>query len=174
MRLRCSPSPTMSSSRPDTAATKRDVDSRENIIKFIHAKEATTYDNLLLDGSISNADVRDDKYSGWSGLHRIPVIGSGHEVYMDTDILISYLLTCDPPADVNGITSSNGYTPMWRAAHYNNTSAVKVLIDFGGDRTIKTNSNATFDSNMTPLDRAKKENNQGPINLLTECFPFEE
>ena len=58
------------SSRPDTAATKRDVDSWENIIKFTYAKEATTYDNLLLDGSISNADVRDG--GGYSGLHEIP------------------------------------------------------------------------------------------------------
>ncbi len=50
----------MSSSRPDTAATNRDVDSWENRLEFIYAKEATTYDNLLLDGSISNADVRDE------------------------------------------------------------------------------------------------------------------
>ena len=125
------------SSRPDTAATKRDVDSRVNIDKFICAKEATTYDNLLLDGSISNADVR-DKY-GRSGLHKIP--GLGRDMDVDTVILISYLLICDPPADVNGRTSSYGYTPMWYAAYYNNTSAVKVLIDFGGDRTIKTDSN---------------------------------
>ena len=160
----------MSSSCPDTAATNRDVDSKENIIKFIYAGEATTYDNLLLDGSISNADVRD--YSGYSGLHLIPQIGSGNKD-VDTDILIYYLLTCDPPADVNGRTIY-GDTPMWIAAYINNTSAVKVLIDFGGDRTIKSNSIATFNPNTTPLDIAKKENNQGPINLLTECFPFEE
>ena len=66
----------MSSSRPDTAATKRDVDSRENISKFIYAEEATTYDNLLLDGSISNADVRDVYGGGWSSLHMIPEIGN--------------------------------------------------------------------------------------------------
>ena len=128
----------MSSSRPDTAATKRDVDSKENISKFIRAKEATTYDNLLLDGSISNADVRDD--SGQSGLTWIPHIGYYNED-VDTDILISYLLTCDPPADVNG-RSSSGRTPMWYAAYCtgNNTSTVKVLIDFGGDRTINSNS----------------------------------
>ena len=59
---------------------------------------------------------------------------------IDTDILLCYLLTCDPPADVNGRTSISGWTPMWWAALYNNTSAVKVLIHFGGDRTIKTNS----------------------------------
>ena len=142
---------------------------RRNIRKFIYAKEATTYDNLLLDGSISNADVRDNM--GESGLHWILYIGR-YNKDVDTDILISYLLTCDPPADVNGITGG-GATPMWRAAFNNKTSAVKVLIDFGGDRTIKTNSNASC-PNSTPLDIAKKENNQEIIKLLTECFPSEE
>ena len=162
----------MSSSRPDTAATKRDVDSKENIGKFICAREATTSDNLLLDGSISNADVR---WFGQSGLHAIPWIGSMYKD-VDTDILIYYLLTCDPPADVNGRTSA-GFTPMWLAAFYNNTSAVKVLIDFGGDRTIKSNSNAGSHSKMAPLDIAKAmnyNNNQEIIQLLTECFPSEE
>ena len=151
----------MSRSRPDTAATNRDVDSGENIRKFTLAREATTFDNLLLGGSISNADVRDEY--GISGLHMIPWYKE-----VDTDILISYLLTCDPPADVNG-RDSWGSTPMRDAAHYNNTSAVKFLIDFGGDRTIKAKSNST------PLDIAKKEKNQGIIiKLLTECFPCEE
>ena len=161
----------MSSSRPDTAATKRDVDSYENIYKFTHAREATTYDNLLLDGSISNADVRDGS-DGWSGLHMIPAIGYGNKD-VDTDILISYLLTCDPPADVNG-RNRGGQTPMWEAVYHESTSAVKVLIDFGGDRTIKTNSNIGTVSNTTPLDIAKKYNYKGPIKLLTECFPSEE
>ena len=165
LRLRCSP--TMSSSRPDTAATNRDVDSRENRCKFIDAREATTYDDLLLDGRISNADVR--RYDGSSGLHMIP--GSGNKS-IDTDILLSYLLTCDPPADVNG-RSNWGCTPMWYAAYYNYTNAVKVLIDLGGDRTIKINS-ATYYPNTTPLDTAKKRNYQEIIELLTECFPSEE
>ena len=161
-----------SSSRPDTAATKRDVDSEENRNKFIGAKEATTYDNLLLDGRISNADIRDD--DGWSGLHVIPYIGRDYR-WIDTDILISYLLTCDPPADVNGRTRYGGYTPMWKAAYYNNTSAVKVLIDFGGDRTIKQNSDAWGNPESTPLDIAKKMfNRQDTIKLLMECFPSEE
>ena len=160
----------MSSSRPDTAATNRDVDSKGNIGKFINAKEATTYDNLLLDESISNADVRSD--GGWSGLHKIPCIGRHNKDL--TDILLYYLLTCDPPADVNG-RNSGGYTPMSEAANWNNTSAVKVLIDFGGDRTIKSNnSNEDYNSSMTPLDFAKKDNYQGTIKLLTECFPSEE
>ena len=149
------------------AATNRDVDSKENINKFIEARETTTYDNLLLDGRISNADVRGD--NGASGLHWIP---DRDYKEIDTDMLLSYLLTCDPPADING-RSSWGRTPMWEAAYYNNTSAVKVLINFGGDRTIKTNSDA-YHANMTPLDIAKKRNNQETIKLLTECFPSEE
>ena len=159
----------MSSSRPDTAATNRDVDPWGNIRKFIEARNAKTYDKLLLDGRISNADVRDDY--GQSGLHWIPYKSSNEEI--DTDILISYLLTCDPPADVNG-RNIGGDTPMWAAAYYNNTSAVKVLIDFGGDRTIKTNSDNFSYPNTTPLDIAKKRNNQETIELLTECFPSEE
>ena len=164
----------MSSSRPDTAATKRDVDSYENLSKFIYAREATTYDILLLDGSISNADVRYDGGMGGSGLHWIPFIGRDDKDF-DTDILLFYLLTCDPPADVNGITrwGATG-TPMCWAARYNNTSAVKVLIGFGGDRTIKTNSNIGYCPNMTPLDIAKRKYNQEIIKLLTECFPSEE
>ena len=158
----------MSSSRPDTAATNRDVDS--NINKFVQAGEATTYDNLLLDGRISNADIRDD-HGGGSGLHWIPYIGRRSKG-IDTDILISYLLTCDPPADVNG-RESWGFIPMRWAAYCNNTSTLKVLIDFGGDRTIKPNINASY-PNMTPLDIAKKRNNQETIKLLTECFPSEE
>ena len=150
----------MSSSRPDTAATKRDVDSEENIGKFICAREATTSDNLLLDGSISNADVRMSiQVSTLVDIIRMSILTS-----------LSYLLTCDPPADVNGRDRFSGYTPMWLAADYNNTSAVKVLIDFGGDRTIKVNSNIGYESNMTFLDIAKKNNNQGPIKLLMECF----
>ena len=159
----------MSSSRPDTAATNRDVDSEENRDEFISAREATTYDDLLLDGRISKADIRGEDRS--SGLHLIPLIGSRNKD-VDTDILISYLLTCDPPADVNG-RDRWGYTPMRWAAKWNNTSAVKVLIDLGGDRTIKSNGTAGY-PNMTPLDIAKTENNQEIIELLTECFPSEE
>ena len=90
----------MSSSRPDTAATNRDVDSEGNRNEFISAREATTYDDLLLDGRISNADVRDG-FGSRSDLHVIPIIGS-YNKDIDTDILLFYLLTWDPPADVNG------------------------------------------------------------------------
>ena len=140
----------MSISHPGTGATNC------NRSNFLWAREATTYDNLLLDGRISNADVRDG--NGSSGLHMIPYKGD-HSKSIDTDMLLFYLLTCDPPADVNGRDSIFGRTPMRYAAFYNNTSAVKVLIDFGGDRTIKSNS-----------DDPKYQK----IKLLMECFRSEE
>ena len=108
----------MSSSRPDTAATKRDVDSKENRKEFVQAREATTYDNLLLDGRISNAEVRN--HYGYSGLHEIPGIGSRNKD-IDTDILLFYLLTCDPPVDVNRSETIRGRIPKLQAARYNNT-----------------------------------------------------
>ncbi len=71
--------------RPDSAATNRDLKSKEIIWNFLYeAREATTYDNLLSDGSISNDDVRGG--SGQSGLHMIPQIGSTYnDVDTDTD-----------------------------------------------------------------------------------------
>ena len=152
-------------------------------MKFIYAEEVMTYDNLLLDGSISNADVRgDDSHfvaGRQSALHVITWRGSANkhfdvDVDVDVDFLLSYILTCDPPADVNG-RSNYGYTPTWWATLYSNTSAVKVLIDFGGDRTIKTSRDAREPyPNATPLDIAKKWKKQETIKLLTECFPSEE
>ena len=160
--------PSLTDSHP---ATNRGVDSKENILKFIyHAREATHYDNLLLDGSISNADVRGNRYSA---LHHIPMLGKNYKA--DTDMLICYLLTCDPPADVNGRTLG-GHTPMWQAAYHNNTSAVKVLVDFGGDRTIRSNNRCMPCPNMTPLESVQEFLTSHPetIKLLSECFPSEE
>ncbi len=106
-----------------------------------------------MDGNISNADVRNEY--GESGLHRIPHIGR-YNKDVDTDILISYLLTCDPPADVNGRSRYGGRTPMSHAADYN-TSAVKVLIDFGGDRTIKSNKKCWLSQQDTSRYRQARE-----------------
>ncbi len=74
-------------SRDQFTATNPDVDSKENRDKFTQTKEATTYDSLLLDGSISNADVRYG--SGRSVLHYVTYIGDNKHV--DTDILLSYI-----------------------------------------------------------------------------------
>ena len=51
------------------------------------------YFNYLL----RQADFADSIYGGCSGLHYIPYIGSWNKD-LDTDILLYYLLTCDPPS----------------------------------------------------------------------------
>ena len=61
------------------------------------------------------------------------------------------------------------------AALLNNIAATKLLIDFGGDRTIKSNSDAGgLKPNSTPLDIAKQSNHEEIVKLLTEYFPSEE
>ena len=147
-----------------------DVDGYYNINKFIQAREAKTYDNLLLQESISNVNVHNN--DNRIALHNISYIGNKNND-VDIQILIYYLLTCDPPADVN-FKDYYGRTPMWQAAGYNNVSTVKALIEFGGDRTIKTDSDIGAYSNMTPLDFAKEINNKEIIELLEKYFPTEE
>ena len=60
------------------------------------------------------------------------------------------------------------------AARLNNIAATKLLIDFGGDRTIRSNSDAGSNPNTTPLDIAKQSNNEEIVKLLAEYFPSEE
>ena len=60
------------------------------------------------------------------------------------------------------------------AALSNNIAATKLLIDFGGDRTISSNSDAVSNPNSTPLDIAKQSNHEEIVKLLTEYFPSEE
>ena len=82
-------------------------------------------------------------------------------------------MTCDPSADVNARDSA-GHTSMALAALSNNITATKLLIDFGGDRTIRSNSDAVSNPNSTPLDIAKQSNHEEIVKLLAEYFPSEE
>ncbi len=69
---------------------------------------------------------------------------------------------------------SAGHTSMALAALSNNITATKLLIDFGGDRAIRSNSDAGSNPNSTPLDIAKQSNHEEIVKLLTEYFPSEE
>ena len=149
---------------------------------FVYSTEAFNYDDLLSDGCVSCADVRSS--GGYSGLHEIPLLGVKHEGNIDTDTLMSYLLTCYPPGEVNGRCTWNANTPLHLAASCKNIIAVKLLIEFGGDRTLKSNHNSyplPFETPLDsakeknhPLDSAKEENQPEVIKLLTVYFPSEE
>ena len=125
---------------------------------------------MLSNGIVSNAAVRNG--AGQTVLHLIPQIGVESKD-VNTVELLSYVLTCDPSPDVNS-RDTVGHTPMAKAALSNNIAATKLLIDFGGDRTIRSNSDTGSNPNSTPLDIAKQSNNEEIVKLLTEYFPSEE
>ena len=148
--------------RREAARQAADIDNREI---FTIARDPALYDQLLSGGIVSSAAVRNG--ADQTVLHRIPQIG------VNTVELLSYVLTCDPSADVN-LRDSVGHTPMAIAALSNNIAATKLLIDFGGDRTIRSNSDASSNPNSTPLDIAIQSNHEEIIKLLAEYFPSEE
>jgi ankyrin repeat protein len=139
------------------------MDSSRNIDKLLNAREATTYDKLLKNECISDVTVCDD-YDGRSALHYIPEIGYTKGV--DPAILCCYILTCYNPGEVNA-RDIDGWTPMIHAALWSSPGALKVLMDFGGDRNLKNNSNEST------LEYAKRDNNQEIVTMLTERFPSE-
>ncbi len=145
------------------------MDSLDNYLDFINAEKVTTYDECLTNGLISNADIRaadDGPDGGTSVLHWLPVLKRNYNVRR-LPMLYYYILTCYIPGNVNG-RDIRGGTPMMIAANFNNPEALKVLIDFGGDRYFKNNENeSTLDYAM------RNKDNQEIVKMLTECFPSE-
>jgi hypothetical protein len=163
----------MSSSHPYTEATAApnpNMDSIHYLRVFVNSSRAILWDRMLYNKMISGVKGRNEY--GDSPIHG-PFKDSEDNENSDTFISIYYLLTYEHPVDVNG-TDNFGCTPIWRATNYgSNPSVLKVLIDFGGDRTIKSDHDCKF-INMTPLDFAKEINSQDIVKLLTEYFPSEE
>ena len=79
---------------------------------------------------------------------------------------LSYLLTYKPPAEVDK-KNSNGWTPLHYAANSSNIHAIKLLIDFNGDRSLT-------DNNLTPLQVANQRYKKEAAKMLEEYFPTEE
>ncbi|MDN3685081.1 ankyrin repeat domain-containing protein [Vibrio sinaloensis] len=69
-------------------------------------------------------------------------------------------LLIDAGYDVNAVGPRNGYTPLHDAVWANNLPALKLLIEHGGDLSIKG-----LDGN-TPLDKAKSEGKQEIVAYL--------
>lgn len=139
---------------------------------------------MLLTGRISNVDIRSSD-TGGSVLHTNSLWYNfyknieGNVDVFDIKTCLSYALTCDPPADVNAREMYGGCTPIWQAAINYNSRAVKILIDFGCDRTIECKSYKNGNKLATPLDVAKDLNSVDDektetIRLLAEYFPEEE
>jgi hypothetical protein len=166
-----------------SGADDHTVDSLIDIKTFLQSMDPEIHNNMLLTGRISNVDIRSSD-TGGSVLHTNSLwynfyknIGENVDVF-DIKTCLSYALTCDPPANVNARNMS-GCTPIWEAAINYNSRAVKVLIDFGCDRTIECKNYQTGNKLATPLDVAKDFNSVDvekteTIRLLAEYFPEEE
>ena len=110
-----------------------------------------------------------ERSGGWSALHCIPIIGRENKD-INTKIHLSYLLTCNPPANVNGITNYGDFMPMIIDVSNSSPGALKILIDFNGDCTLKTSSYARKNPNRTSLDSAKEQNSEEMVKMLAECY----
>ena len=133
------------------------VDSRENRNKFIDANDPFVWDRMLSGGEVSGVDVIDNNNS-------TALMYSSSRTDGKSSDKLSYLLTYKPPADVN----KKNNTPLHYAASRNNIDALKILIDFNGDRSLTNNSN------LTPLQLANECNNKEAAKMLEEYFPTEE
>ena len=77
------------------------------------------------------------------------------------------MLTCQPRIDIN-TQDSDGFTAIRYAVSNNNFRAIKLLLDFEGDRTI-CNSEG-----RTPLEEAEIRGKRECMNLLRNYFPIKE
>ena len=136
------------------------VDSIGNRDKFVCANDPFVWDRMLSGGEVSGVDVIDDN-------NCTALIDSSGRTDGKSSDKLSYLLTYKPPAEVNYIQSDSGWTPLHYA--HNNIDAIKILIDFNGDRSLTNNSN------QTPLQVANMYNyNKEAAKMLEEYFPTEE
>ena len=143
------------------------VDSYGNRKKFVYTYDPFVWDRMLSGGEVSGVDVKDYYHYDYTALS----YNAGQIQISRTDCKFSdrldYLLTYKPPAEVN-YKNSYGSTPLHYAASNNNIDAIKLLIDFNGDRSLTNNNN------QTPLQVANKNNRKEAAKMLEEYFPTEE
>jgi ankyrin repeat protein len=142
---------------------KSDLDSRQHRNEFVTASGGfEDFNRMLANGFISNVNVVASNNTALQ-----------HILFYSKDktkgvLDLTYLLTCHPPADINGSTPHRSWRPLHTAAYTNNPAAVKLFIDFNGDRDIVNGSNETA------FDFAKKYNFQEVMKLLKDYLPSEE
>ena len=135
------------------------VDSSGNRDKFVRAYDPFVWDRMLSGGEVKGVDVINNNSTA--------LMDSSSRTDGKSSDKLSYLLTYKPPAEVNK-KNSDGWTPLHDAANINNIDAIKILIDFNGDRSMTNNSN------QTPLQYANQLNKEEAAKMLEEYFPTEE
>ena len=127
--------------------------------KFVHADDPIVYDQMLSRGVVPHCEVVDDYQS--SALRYVSA--SSRDKY-SVAALMAYLLSygLKYPDSKHGV---NGNTAMHFAACNNNLTALKLLIDFGCDRS------ALNAMNQTPMDVCKHCDSREVGSVLQNYFP---
>jgi hypothetical protein len=153
------------------------INSQNDRYEFIQSYHPFDYDYLLRECRISDANVEDNE-------GRFALLWIQQDYFFRNnknkdiaEILLSYLLTCDTPADINKITKFR-YTALWVAMEFNNHSAIKLLINFDADREI---TKSIWNTKFSPLKYAtsyrlidKHIDRTDSIKVLKEYLPSEE
>ena len=112
---------------------------------------------LLVDKSITDINVKDSDYNGWTALQ--------YQARYGTTGSVAWLLQQDPPPDVN-IRDSDQRTPLMNAAYSNEDSEgkVRILLDYGADRDITAYG-------TTALDKARYSKKPAVMDILKNYRP---
>ncbi len=92
---------------------------------------------LYIDRSITDINVKDSTFHDCTALH--------YQARYGTAGSVAWLLRQDPPPDIN-IRDSYQFTPLMEAAdsYEDPEGKVRLLLDHGADRDLKSNSGATI------------------------------
>jgi ankyrin repeat protein len=83
-----------------------------------------------------------------------------HEAIFESNLEVIQLLL-DNGFDVNAQVPSNGYTPLHYAVWLNKPEAVKLLLSYNADKSIKDKKG------FTPLEKATKEGKRDLVIALS-------
>jgi len=133
-------------SAPVNAQEAEYIYPRHAILNASYCGDEETVRDILACGTDKN--VRDD--FGDTALHVA--------IYQKNLMIIKLLL--DYGFDPNAKTTKNGNTPLHNAVAVNNLGAARLLLQYGANRNIRA-----LDG-LTPLDRARKNENQEMVTIL--------
>ena len=134
------------------------VDSQENIEKFVeNLNDIRTSLKMLNDGIISDINIMDSSWGDGTALI--------YQAFYGTVESMKSLLDYKPPALPN-IQNRDGNTALhWAVWSRDNPAKVRLLLDYGADKSIKNNNG------KTALDWARDRNHREYIEMLENYVP---
>ena len=138
-------------------ATRQALDSKDNIKRFVQNEgDVFTSLKMLDDGIISDINIADSDLGNYTLLM--------YQVFHGTLRGVKSLLIHDPPALPN-LQDSTGWTALHLAVIIEDPNKVRLLLDYGADKTIKGKNG------KTALDLAKGFEDINCIDSLENYVP---